>query len=119
MIVTAIRRKSNTISKKKSAPVINAYAVSEIHEEKDILTDLESHLVEQPFAEAFTESPLEVTFDVYKMTLQPDNTYRRDEVPWGYVDALQPTATGFSIQINEMFTPDLTGVIIKYKFEPV
>ena len=102
-----------------STTALSGVGASQLHVEKDEVTDLTLHTVLIEFNEPFEEQPIETSFLVYKMVKQPDNTYRRNEVPWGYIDADQPTVDGFEIKINSEFTPDLTGVIIKYRFEPL
>lgn len=90
------------------------------HMEKGTLigtVDFVSHTVNHVFGRAFSNQPLEVLLDVYRMEEQADGTFVKQEVPHGYVDALQPTLVGFDLQINSTFTPDLTGVVIKFKFE--
>lgn len=90
------------------------------HVEKGTIGDspiISDHDVLHLFNEDFVEQPIEVVLQVFKWVLQADSSYSRQNVPWGYKDASQPLITGFEILINEEFTPDLTGVIIKYKFE--
>jgi hypothetical protein len=81
------------------------------------VSDLDAHLVEIDFPNEFPSPPIETRFIVYKIVLQQDGTYAKKNIPWGYVDASQPSVTGFEILINEEFTPDLTGVIIQYVFD--
>ncbi len=82
--------------------------------EDEIIAD---HDVLHTFNIPFTEQPLKVVLLVWKWNEQPDGSFTRDNVVWGYKDASQPLLASFEILINEEFTPDLTGVIIKYKFE--
>lgn len=89
------------------------------HTEENVLTEVTTHTVTVIFKRPFSSKPMEIKLQVYRMELQPDNSYQRQNVPWGYSDALQPTETGFAIKINQTFTPDLTGVILDYKFEEV
>jgi hypothetical protein len=88
-----------------------------VHVEKNVLTDLESHTVTVLFGYSFVNQPLEILMEVTKMTLQADGGYLPQNIPWSYDDILQPTIDGFEITINPIFTPDLTGVKVRYKFE--
>jgi len=123
-VTVAYRRKNKDYFQQKSFQDY-AYAKStqEIpiyvppHEEKGTLNNLLDYTVNYLFSWVFSEQPLETLFQVYKMELQGDGTYQKQNVPWGYADDLQPTVDGFSIIINSDFTPDLTDVIIKFKFE--
>lgn len=115
--VTAIKRYTkNTTRVTPKSNVVNETALPD--EEKGTVTDLPDHTVVIPFLTVvFTEQPLETVMKVYRIEKQSDNTYREFDVPWGYIDELQPTLTDVTIKINPEYTPDLTGVVIKYKYE--
>jgi len=92
-----------------------AVEASGIHMEVGKLTNLSSRTVIVTFNTAFSVSPIGSEPQVYRLTQMSDGTYRKQEVLWGFIDANQPTATGFTLKINEL--ENLTGIIIEYEYK--
>jgi len=84
------------------------------HIEAGRISGLSSRTVTVTFDEAFSSVPYGREPDVYRIAKQPDGTYRRQQVVWGFTDASQPTTTGFELKIHD--DESLTGVIIEYLY---
>jgi len=83
------------------------------HIEKDRLTGLSSRTVTVTFDLSFSSIPVgEVK--CYRMYEQPDGTFQKQDVIWGFPDANQPTLSGFTLIIST--DEDLTGVVIEYVY---
>jgi hypothetical protein len=83
------------------------------HIEKDRLTGLSSRTVEVEFDLAFSSIPVG-DVKCYRMYEQPDGTFQKQDVIWGFTDANQPTISGFTLTIST--DESLTGVIIEYSY---
>lgn len=84
------------------------------HIEAGRISGLSSHTVTVTFDEPFTSQPYGFEPNVYRMAEQPDGTYRRQDVLWGFTGVNNPSATGFEIEIHS--SESLTGVIIEYMY---
>jgi len=84
------------------------------HIEAGRVSGLGSRTVSVTFDEPFSGQPYGREPNVYRIVEQPDGTYRRQNVLWGFTDASQPSTTGFSLTIHD--SESLTGVIIEYLY---
>lgn len=84
-----------------------------IHVEKDRLTGLSSRTVTVTFGTAFSSIPVG-DVKCYRMYEQPDGTYQKQDVIWGFPNANQPTISGFTLEISA--DESLTDVIVEYSY---
>ncbi len=84
------------------------------HPEKGRLSGLGSPNVTVPFGIPYTSIPIGREPEVYKMVQQPSGVWRRYEMSWGFVDANQPSLTGFQLTILEA---DLTGIVVEWDYK--
>ncbi len=84
------------------------------HVEAGRISGLSSRTVSLTFDESFSSQPYGYEPNVYRIAEQPDGTYRRKDVLWGWTDASQPSTTGFELEIHS--SESLTGVIIEYLY---
>jgi hypothetical protein len=89
--------------------------VLDAHVEIDTLTNLSSRNVNVTFNTPFSGQPAGREPEVYRLWQTPNGTYRRQDVLWGFTDANQPTANGFSLIIDP--SESLVGVIIQYEYK--
>jgi len=83
------------------------------HIEKDRLTGLSSRTVTVEFGIAFTSIPVG-DVKCYRMYEQPDGTFQKQDVIWGFPDANQPTLAGFTLDIST--DESLTGIVVEYSY---
>lgn len=117
--VSVIRRRIEDDSTSTKSTYVVQPTTRLRHVESIIVTGLTSHTYYFEFNTAFTETPIQIKAEVYKLGVQSNGTYRRDEINWGYTDNLQPTLEGVEIKINDQYHPDLTGIVIEFKYEEV
>ncbi|MFW5879358.1 MAG: hypothetical protein ACOCUV_00895 [bacterium] len=84
------------------------------HIEAGRLSGLSSRSVSVTFDEPFTSQPYGDEPKVYRMEQQPDGTWRRKQVLWGFNNSSQPSTTGFELTISD--SENLTGIIIEYLY---
>jgi hypothetical protein len=84
------------------------------HIEKDRLTGLSSRTVTVTFDLEFSSIPVG-DVKCYRMYEQPDGTYQKQNVIWGFPNVNQPTLSGFTLEIST--DEDLSGIVVEYIYQ--